>query len=126
MVPLDAPVRHPDEAIVQVMLRYLRDNYNRSLSICDLAAQVHLSERHASRLFHHVTGTSIKEYLTSLRIDMATQLLLDRRTPIKEVALATGYPNVRYFTTLFRQRTGLTPASFRQKGGTRFLEQDTM
>lgn len=122
MISNDLLVRNPDEAIVQVMLRYLRDNYNRPLSICDLAAQVHLSERHASRLFHNVTGTSIKEYLTSLRIDMATQLLLDQRTPIKEVALATGYPDVRYFTTLFHQRVGLTPATFRQKGGTRFLE----
>lgn len=121
-VPLDPPARRSDEAIVQVMLRYLRDNYSRcTLSVCDLAAQVHLSERHASRLFHQVMGTTIKAYLTTLRIEKATQLLLDGRTPIKEVALATGYPDVRYFTTLFRQRVGLTPATFQRKRGTRFL-----
>ena len=121
-VPLDPPAKRSDEAIVQVMLRYLRDNYSRcSLSVCDLAAQVHLSERHASRLFHQVMGTTIKAYLTTLRMEKAAQLLLDGRTPIKEVALATGYPDVRYFTTLFHQRVGLTPASFQRKGGTRFL-----
>ncbi len=123
-VPIEPPAKRPDEVVVQIMLRYLRDNYNRPLSICDVAAQVHLSERHASRLFHNVTGLSIKEYLISLRIDIATQLLLDSRTPIKEIALAIGYPEVRYFTTLFRLRVGLTPASFRQKGGTRFLAND--
>ncbi len=122
-VPLDPPAKCSEEAVVQVMLRYLRDNYSCPLSICDLAAQVHLSERHASRLFHHAMGTSIKEYLTSLRIEKATKLLLDGRTPIKEIALATGYPDVRYFTTLFRQRVGLTPASFQRKGGTRFLAE---
>ncbi len=121
--PLDLPAKRSEDAVVQVMLRYLRDNYSRSLSICDLAAQVHLSERHVSRLFHHAMGTSIKEYLTSLRIEKATNLLLDGRTSIKEVALATGYPDVRYFTTLFRQRVGLTPASFQRKGGTRFLAE---
>ena len=120
-VPLDPPAKCPEEIVVQVMLRYLRDNYSRQLSIGDLAAQVNLSERHAGRLFRNVTGTSIKEYLTSLRIEKAIQLLLDGRTPIKEIALATGYPDVRYFTTLFRQRVGLPPASFRRNGGTRFL-----
>jgi AraC-like DNA-binding protein len=121
-VPLDLPAKRSDEAIVQVMARYLRDNYSLcTLSVRDLAAQVHLSERHASRLFHQVMGTTIKAYLTTLRIEKATQLLLEGRTPIKEVALATGYPDVRYFTTLFHQRVGLTPASFQRKGGTRFL-----
>ncbi len=121
-VPLDLPAKRSDEAIVQVMVRYLRDNYSRcSLSVCDLAAQVHLSERHASRLFHQVMGTTIKAYLTTLRMEKAAQLLLDGRTSIKEVALATGYPDVRYFTTLFHQRVGLPPASFQRKGGTRFL-----
>jgi AraC-like DNA-binding protein len=122
-VPSHPPARRSDEAVVQVMVRYLHDNYSRPLSICDLAAQVHLSERHASRLFHHVMCTTIKEYLTCLRIEEAARLLLNGRTPIKEVALATGYPDVRYFTTLFRQRMGLTPASFQRKGGTRFLAE---
>jgi AraC family L-rhamnose operon transcriptional activator RhaR len=122
LVPIDPPAKHSDEAIVQVMVRYLRDNYSRcTLSVCDLAAQVHLSERHASRLFHQVMGTTIKAYLTTLRIEKAMQLLLEGCTPIKEVALAIGYPDVRYFTTLFRQRVGLPPASFQRKGGTRFL-----
>lgn len=120
--PLTAPVRTPEEAVTQTIKRYLRDNYARPLTMRDLAAQVHLSERHTARLFRKVTGDSIMGYLTNLRLEMAAQLLLDRqaRIPIKEIAQACGYPNVRYFTTLFHQRTGLTPALFRQQGGTRF------
>ncbi|GCE04076.1 AraC family transcriptional regulator [Dictyobacter aurantiacus] len=113
--------RQPDQAVAQMIERYLRDNYWRPISIRDLAAQVHLSERHTSRLFQKVMGETIMSYLTTLRLDIAAQLLLDRQLPVKEVALTVGYPDVRYFITLFRRRKGLTPAAFRQHGGTTFL-----
>lgn len=117
--------RSPAEALVQVIIRYLRDNYHRPLTIRDLAAQVHLSERHTSRLFHSIMGVSILEYLTTLRLEIAAQLLLERQMPIKEIAQATGYPDVRYFTTLFHQHTGLTPAAFRLRGGTSFVARSS-
>ncbi|MBO0783008.1 MAG: helix-turn-helix transcriptional regulator [Ktedonobacteraceae bacterium] len=122
--PPSTPVRNADEAVTRLITRYLRDNYRRPLSLRDLAAQVHLSERHTARIFQKTTGISPMEYLCRLRIDIATQLLLDRQLPIKEIAQAIGYPDVRYFGTLFRQRTGFTPAAFRRDGGTRFIDSE--
>ena len=118
----DLSAKSPEETVIHMVVRYLRDNYNHAISIRDLAVQVHLSERHICRLFRKMMGMSILEYLTKLRVEIAAQLLLERRLAIKEVAQTVGYPDVRYFTTLFRQYTGLTPAVFRQKGGTSFLE----
>jgi AraC-like DNA-binding protein len=86
----------------------------------DVAGQVHLSERHISRLFSRVMGTSILGYLTRARLDTASQLLLDREMSVKQVARAVGYPDAHYFSTLFGRRTGLTPGEFRSTGGTRF------
>jgi AraC family L-rhamnose operon transcriptional activator RhaR len=114
--------KSPEGTVIPMVVRYLRDNYNRAISMRDLEVQVHLSERHISRLFRNVMGMSVLEYVTNLRVEIAAQLLLEQRLAIKEVAQATGYPDVRYFTTLFRQHTGLTPAVFRQNGGTSFLE----
>src|SRR5205823_14705164 len=85
------------------------------------AAQVQLSQRQLSRLFHGATRTSIIAYLTNLRMETACQLLLDKDLPIKQVARAVGYPNTHYFTTIFGRRIGATPAVFRQGGGTKFL-----
>ncbi|GCE25704.1 AraC family transcriptional regulator [Dictyobacter alpinus] len=113
--------RNPDRAIVQVIVRYIRDNYSQPLSIRDLAAQVHLSERHTCRLFQKETGETMMAYLTKLRLDIASQLLLEQQIPLKEIAQSVGYPDVRYFITLFRQKTGQTPTTFRQQGGTTFL-----
>jgi len=114
------PARTHTDAAVQTAERYLRDNYSRPIGVRDVAAQVHLSERHISRLFAKATGMSIMDYLTKVRIDTAAQLLLSQQLPIKQAAAHVGYPDVRYFTTLFRRRTGMTPGLFRQSSGTTF------
>ena len=120
---VDAPVRSTARAVVNTAIRYLRDNLSRPLEVRDVAAQVHLSERHVSRLFHRETGQSILEYLTNLRIEMASQLLMDPALSIKQVARAVGYPDPHYFTTLFGRRAGMTPALFRKRGGTKFKDE---
>jgi YesN/AraC family two-component response regulator len=58
-----------------------------------------------------------------LRIEAASQLLLDDSVPIKQVARAVGYPDPHYFTTLFGRKTGVTPGVFRQRRGTRFRDE---
>ncbi|GAC1442845.1 MAG: hypothetical protein NVSMB52_00490 [Chloroflexota bacterium] len=107
--------RGANHIIVAQIIAYLHDNYTRPVAIRDVAAQVHLSERHTARLFHAMMGVSIGEYLTGARMDMASQLLLEGRLAIKEVARAVGYADVRHFTTRFRDRTGLPPAAFRRR-----------
>jgi AraC-like DNA-binding protein len=109
------------EQLVQKIVRYLHDNYNRRILVRDVAAQVHLSERHTNRIFRETMGLTILDYLTNLRLEIAAQRLLDRQLSVKAVAHASGYPDVHYFATLFRRRMGMTPALFQQKGGTRFL-----
>ncbi len=113
--------RSPGDAAVDLMMRYLHDNYDRSISIQDVAAQVHLSERHARRLFLEATGKTMKEYLTSLRLDVAKQRLLGENVSVSEIAYAVGFNDVRHFSTTFRTVEGITPSQFREKGGTRFL-----
>lgn len=110
------------QVTVDRITAYLQDNLARPISVRDVAAQVHLSERHTSRLFRMVTNRSVAEYLTDLRMALATQLLLDGQLSIKQVAHAAGYPDVRYFTTSFRRRTGVPPGAFRRQDGTTFLD----
>ena len=59
-------------------------------------------------------------YVTRVRLEPAEQLLLNHEYAMKQVAAAVGYPDVHYFTTLFRKRGGLTPGVFRQRRGTIF------
>jgi AraC-like DNA-binding protein len=120
-VPATQLLRPLGDAAVDLMVRYLHDNYDRPVSVQDVAAQVHLSERHARRLFLGATGKSIKQYLTSLRLDVAKQRLLGEDVSISEIAYAVGFNDVRHFSTTFHGLVGVTPSEFREKGGTRFL-----
>lgn len=120
-VPSLQTLRSSSDAAVDLMARYLQDNYDRPLSIRDVVSQVRLSERHARRLFLEATGKSIKQYLTSLRLDVAKQRLLSEEVSVSEIAFAVGFSDVRHFSTTFRQSVGVTPSEFREKGGTRFL-----
>jgi len=122
MVPIAASAgKSAAERTTQTILRYLHDNYARPLTLRDAAAQVHLSERHTNRLFKKQTGQSIADYLAAHRLKTASALLLDPTCSIKAVARLSGYPDVRYFTTVFRRHTGLTPAKYRKQHGTQFL-----
>jgi AraC-like DNA-binding protein/mannose-6-phosphate isomerase-like protein (cupin superfamily) len=108
--------------IVREIIQYLKDNYAQPIRIRDIATHVHMSERHISRLFLKATNKTIKTYLTDLRLDKACNLLLKINMPITEVAEKTGYPDTRYFSTLFRKQFGITPSAFRHQHGTQFVE----
>ena len=117
--PVAPPPRAPSTAseTAQIIVRYLQDNYSRRTEVRDVASQVHLSERHVSRLFRQATGTSILDYLTRLRMETAARMLLENELSIKQVARAVGYPDAHYFTTLFGRWMKMTPAAYRRSGG---------
>jgi AraC family L-rhamnose operon transcriptional activator RhaR len=119
---VDAVVGSRGAAAARTMIRYLHDNYERELCVRDVAAQVHMSERHAARLFRRATGSPVRGYLQRLRMEVAATRLAERELSVKEIARSCGYPDVRHFTTAFRQRWSLTPAAFRQQHGTRFVD----
>jgi AraC family L-rhamnose operon transcriptional activator RhaR len=118
-----APLVRSGNAAVDTMVRYLRDNYDRPLQIRDVAAQLHMSERHTSRLFRQTMGQSIQQYLTELRLTVAKQQLLDPRNSVSEIATSLGFSDVRHFATRFRQLTGATPTAFRAMRGTSFTPE---
>lgn len=120
-VPFVQVSRSAGDAAAHLMMRYLQDNYDRPVSVPDVAAQVHLSERHARRLFLEATGTTMKQFLTALRLDVAKQRLLSEDISVSEIAFEVGFNDVRHFSTTFRSVVGMTPSEFRDKGGTTFL-----
>ncbi len=95
--------------------RYLRDNLGRKISLDEVAAHVHLSPRHLSRLFAAFTGVSPAIYLETARLDRARHLLRASNRPIKEIAASIGIEDVHYFHRLFSKRNGVSPAQFRRE-----------
>ncbi|WBQ03194.1 helix-turn-helix domain-containing protein [Kribbella sp. CA-293567] len=105
---------------VEAMQRHLLDNLARPVTVREVAAAVHLSERHAERLFRQVVGSSMMATLRRLRLELAAQLLLEPSRSITQIAHACGYSDVRPFSTAFKRHYGRTPGEFRRTGGTSF------
>jgi AraC-like DNA-binding protein len=96
-------------------LAWMRTEYRRDLSVQECAAVAKLSVTHFRHLFKEHTGRSPKEFLVSLRISAAKQMLLGGH-PIKEVATAVGYRDLFHFMRQFRLATGQPPGAFRDAG----------
>ncbi|MCC6579917.1 MAG: helix-turn-helix transcriptional regulator [Phycisphaeraceae bacterium] len=119
--PMAAVLVDSHERVVAAACRYMQDNLARDLCVRRIAEQVSLSERHLTRLFHEVRGCTVVACLAQLRLDLACRLLRDPTRSVKEVAVACGYPNLSYFTTLFKRRLGASPSTWRIEGGTHFV-----
>jgi AraC-like DNA-binding protein len=113
-------VRERGLVVVEAMQRHLLDNLARPVTVREVAAAVHLSERHAERLFRQVVGASMMSTLRRMRLGLAAQLLLERSRTITQIAHACGYSDVRPFSTAFKRHYGRTPGEFRRTGGTSF------
>jgi AraC-like DNA-binding protein len=118
---VDPPMRDRGPVAVAAMQRHLSDNLARPITVRDVAAAVHLSERHAERLFLQQTGSSLMATLRRMRLELAAQLLLDPTVTVTQVARACGYSDVRPFSTAFRRQYGKAPGEYRRAGGTSFL-----
>ena len=84
-------------------------------SLADLAAQVHCSERHFSRLFREKFGVPLRSRQIELRLQRAQQLLADPNAKVINVAHESGYRHLGLFNVMFKKRFGVTPSEWRQQ-----------
>lgn len=94
---------------------YIRENFQRPLTLDLLARQARLSKYHFVRLFKKHLGETPYEYLTGCRINRAKFLLRSTGDSLDEIAEAVGYMSKSNFIAQFKGQTGTTPAKYRQE-----------
>jgi AraC family transcriptional regulator len=95
------------------VLAFVADNYERDLSLDDLAGEAGMSTFHFAREFKRATGTTPHQHLIKFRVEQAKALLAEGQMPLAEVGLRSGFSHQSHFTRLFRKLTGTTPQSYR-------------
>ncbi|SEJ64924.1 AraC-like ligand binding domain-containing protein [Dyadobacter sp. SG02] len=106
-----------DASPTEKAILYMQDNLSNSLSLDNIARSVNLSVSFFSRKFKKDTGYAPIEYFNYLRIQKACQLLHFSTWRINEVASAIGIDDPFYFSRLFKQQMGLSPAHYRKNKG---------
>ena len=100
---------------IQNAIRFFNMNYHWDIEIKNYAEQHLMSPYWFSQNFKKVTGCSPAQYLISLRMANAMNLLDNTDDTVAEIAAAVGYENTQYFHRLFRKHTGTTPSEYKHR-----------
>ena len=98
---------------VQLLMQYIHENYNRNLSLDEIASHIGISKSTALNLFHRFLHTTPVNYLIGYRLQAASWLLKNTNKKVKTIAYESGFHNVDYFCRLFKKRYHLTPSEYR-------------
>ena len=102
---------------------YLQNHIHESVSLEELAQRFFMSRSYLTRSFRNVTGFSVVEYMTYIRIQKAQQLLRESDRSITEIADLCGFGNITYFEKVFKTTTGHTPVQYRKTVDTSIKEK---
>lgn len=104
--------------IVEQALGYIeRTFFKRNLTLAEVAASVHLSEKHLNLMVKEVTGHTLNSLIIRRRMEEAARLLQDPSVRVYEVCEMIGYTDQDHFREGFKKHYGVTPTEYRNRTG---------
>ena len=106
-------VSHSGESRINAICRRLYADSVHPPASSELAAECCLSESRFTHLFKEVTGKSLTEFIMSLRIERARELLSGTEMSVREIGETVGYGDQNYFSRCFKTVVGCSPREYR-------------
>jgi len=110
----------PEDVIVEkiriaaIELIHFANNVNSLIRNSDyISERLELPYDRLSRIYSRKTGNTLEQYLISLKIEKAKELILNNEYTLSEVAYMLGYSSVQYLSNQFKKTTGLTVSQFK-------------
>jgi len=105
---------HEDEPVKKAQ-EFIESNFQKKISVDQLATMFALSRRNLERRFKKATSNTVIEYVQRVKIEAAKLSLESSRNNVNEVMYKVGYSDTKAFRTTFRKITGLSPIQYRNK-----------
>lgn len=102
-----------DQVRLARVLEFMTENFDKDISLQDLADVACLSVYHFSRAFKQATGTAPVQYISNLRISKCKAMLVDPQKTIEDIAFSTGFSSGANFARTFKKSVGLSPSQYR-------------
>ena len=99
--------------VVREAQEYIRENFNRNISLNEIAEHFYINPYYFSQLFKKKTGITYQKYLTDLRMNRARKLLRETDMKVYEICAEVGYTDTNYFSRLFERSIGMKPSAYR-------------
>lgn len=100
--------------VIATLQEYIHAHLNEDLSLVRLSEQVYLNPSYLSRIYKQETGANLSDFIESVRIEKAKELMKNERLKINEIAAMVGYDTAASFTRFFRKMAGLSPQEYRE------------
>jgi len=123
--------RRPDTAdlhtrAVHRVISTIRGRLDESISLKEMASVAYMSRFHFNRTFREITGLPPRRFLSALRVESATRMLLDTDHRVTDICLDVGYNSLGTFIRRFSEALGVSPMrlrSIRRSSGHGLLQQ---
>lgn len=110
-----ARTRQVEDAAIARCQTWIADHYMEAAPVAAMVQLSGLAERTFKRRFQQATGMTPLDYVHTLRIEEAKQMLEAGDEPVEAIAQAVGYEDAAFFGRLFRRAVQLTPAQYRRR-----------
>ena len=112
----DISMKSPDEKLMERIMAFINDNLDDTdISNEDLADNVGISRVHLHRKMKELTGQTPHDFIRSIRLKKASQLLKRGDISITEVVYACGFGSAASFSTIFKKQFGVSPKEYMMK-----------
>lgn len=99
--------------VVEKAKKFIIDHYRTDLKASEVAAWLKITPSYFSYIFKQSTGRGFTEYMNEMRIEQAKDLLATTHDKVFEIADKVGYKEYKYFVSVFKLHTGMTPKEYR-------------
>jgi len=105
-----------DTAFIERFVAYIENNYHRQdFQVSELCDELNLSRSQLYRKAKALIGQTIGDYIQTIRLAKAEELLKKGNSSISEIAYQVGYSSPEYFSTVFKNKFGTIPSKYAAK-----------
>lgn len=99
---------------ISAVLTYINANYNKQLTLKELARISGYSLSRFSHLFAEITGTTPIKYQNAIRLKLSLEMLTSTSLSVSEIAYSLGFSDPLYFSRIFKKMYGVSPSKYRK------------
>ncbi|MBN8788801.1 MAG: helix-turn-helix domain-containing protein [Terrimonas sp.] len=102
-----------DKTRINSVYDYIQKNYQRQISLADVASKLNMSEEYFSRYFSKTMKKPFFEFLNEYKINRACKLLIETDKQISEICYASGFESIPFFYRQFKKFKDCQPKTYR-------------
>ena len=119
----DRPRKTANPRIVKAM-EFITESIQRNLNLAEVAEKSEVSPRQLARLFRAEFGMTVQDYVRTVKVKKAKELLRDTDQSVTFIAYYLGFDSSDYFSTYFRHGEGQSPSEYRRRFSSRVKPLD--